>query len=172
MKDFLKKVIVMIASFMAFILGEAAYCESLEDSIKDSRKYNWLHSEMYFNTKISDYVTGKATVVNLGHSYEAESCIYTNDWTSDNYTNRPTISLNDFYVETEKDNFSGGAGIRTFPERDGLVNALQDIEYQFFPVDARDPLKMRRIGVPGIWGKLNFGTITQKKAANCPDLTN
>jgi hypothetical protein len=160
MKDFLKKVIVMIASFMAFILGEAAYCESLEDSIKDSRKYNWLHSEMYFNTKISDYVTGKATVVNLGHSYEAESCIYTNDWTSDNYTNRSTISLNDFYVETEKDNFSGGAGIRTFPERDGLINALQDIEYQFFPVDARDPLRMRWIGVPGVWGKLNFSPDT------------
>jgi hypothetical protein len=150
----------MIASFMAFIQGEAAYCDSLENSIKDSRRYNWLHSEMYFNMKISDYVTGKATVANLGHSYEAESSHEYNDWTSANYTNRPSISLNDFYVEADKGNFSGGAGIRTFPERDGLVNALQDIEYQFFPVDAIDPLKMRWIGVPGVWGKLNFSPDT------------
>jgi hypothetical protein len=160
MKDLMKKAIVMIASFMAFIQGEAAYCDSLENSIKDSRRYNWLHSEMYFNMKISDYVTGKATVANLGQSYEAESSHEYNDWTSANYTNRPSISLNDFYVEADKGNFSGGAGIRTFPERDGLVNALQDIEYQFFPVDAIDPLKMRWIGVPGVWGKLNFSPDT------------
>jgi hypothetical protein len=160
MKDFLKKTIILIAFFMAFITGETAYCESKENSIKDSQKNIWLHSEMNFNAKFSDYVTGKATFVKLGHSYEAESFIDTNDWRSDDYTNRPFISLNDFYVETEKDNFSGGVGIRTFPERDGLVNALQDIEYQFFPVDAREPLKMRRIGVPGIWSKFNFNPDT------------
>ncbi len=152
----MKKAIVMVASFMAFFLVEAAYCDSIENFNKDSQRYTWLHSEMYFHKKISDYITGKATVANLGHSYEAESSNDNNDWTSANYTNRPSISLNDFYLEAEKDNFSGGAGIRTFPQREGLVNALRDIEYQFFPVDARDPLKMRWIGVPGVWGKLNF----------------
>ena len=132
----------MIASFMAFILGEAAYCESLENRIKDSQKYIWLHSKMYLNTKISDYVTGKATVVNSGHSYEAESFIDTNDWAGANYTNRPSISLNDFYVETEKDNFSGGAGIRTFPERDGLVNALQDMKKRIHSDDVRSLISL------------------------------
>jgi hypothetical protein len=160
MKDYLKKAFVTLASFIAFIAGEAAHCGSLDNSFKDSPKYNWSHSERYFNTKISDFTTSKATVVNLGHAYGAETSIDAHDWTSDNYTSRPSISLNDFYVETEKDNFSGGAGIRTVPERDGLVSALQDIEYQFFPVDARDPLKMRWIGVPGVWGKLNFGHST------------
>ena len=155
MKAILKKAMVVIALFMPFIQGEAAYGESLENCINDSKKYNWLHSEMYLNTKISEYVTGKASITNLGRSYENKSSIDQNDWTSVNYTNRPSIALNDFYVEAAKNNFSGGAGIRTFPERDGLVNSLRDIEYQFFPVDARDPLKMRRIGVPGVWGKFN-----------------
>jgi hypothetical protein len=152
----MKIAIVMLASFMAFIPGEAAHCESLDNYDKDYRSYLWLHSQMHLNTKISDYLTGKATISNLGHSYEAEPTTKINDWTSANYTNRPSISLNNFYVEAEKDRFSGGAGIRTFPERDGLVNALRDIEYQFFPTDARDPLKMRWIGVPGVWGRLNF----------------
>jgi hypothetical protein len=160
MENVMKIAIAMIASFMAFIPGEAAHCESLENCNKDYRNYPWLHSQMHLNTKISDYLTGKATVSNLGHSYQAESSIEINDWTNANYTNRPSISLNDFYVEAEKNNFSGGAGIKTFPERDGLVNALQDIEYQFFPVDARDPLKMRWIGIPSVWGKLNISPDT------------
>jgi hypothetical protein len=156
MEHVMKIAIVMIASFMAFIPGEAAHCESLENYDKDYRNYLWFQSQMHLNTRISGYLTGKATISNLGHSYESESTIKINDWTSANYTDRPSISLNNFYVEAEKDHFSGGAGIRTFPERDGLVNALRDIEYQFFPVDARDPLKMRWIGVPGVWGKLNI----------------
>jgi len=161
----MKKAIVMTASFMALFKIEAAYCDSIENFNKDLQSYTCLHSEMYFNKKISEHITGKATVANLGHSYEAESSIDNNDWTSTNYTSRPSISLNDFYVEAKKDNFSAGAGIRTFPERKGLVNALRDIEYQFFPVDARDPLKMRWIGVPGVWGKLNFSTDSYCKIA-------
>jgi len=154
MKDFMKKAITVIASFMALSLGEAAYCDFLEYRIKDSRKDFRLASEMYFNTKISDYFTGKATISNLANSYEAESSIDTNVWTSGNYTIRPIISLDDFYVEIDKDYFSAGLGFRTFPERNGLVGALQDIEYQFLPVDAKDPLRMKWIGVPSVWGKL------------------
>ena len=160
MKDFLKKAIVLLASFMAFSMGEAAYCNSLENRIKDYQNDIWLPLEMYFNTKISDYVTGKATFINLRHSYEADSFIDTSDWTSGNYTIRPIMSLDDFYVEIEKDYFSGGVGFKTFPERDGLVSALRDIEYQFFPVDAKNPLRMRWIGVPGVWGKLYFSPET------------
>ena len=111
---------------------------------------------MYFDRKISSFITGKATIANLGNSYEKESSNDKNDWTYANYTNRPSISLKNLYVEAGRDNFSGGAGIRALPKREGLVNALKDIEYQFFPVDARDPLKMRWIGIPGVWGKVNF----------------
>jgi hypothetical protein len=160
MKDFLKKAIVLLASFMAFSMGEAAYCNSLENRIEDSQNDIWLPLETYFNTKISDYVTGKATFINLRHLYEADSFIDTNDWTSGNYTNRPPIAVNNFYVEIDKHNFLGGVGFKTFPERDGLVSALRDIEYQFFPVDAKDPLRMRWIGVPGVWGKLYFSPET------------
>ena len=160
MKDFPKKAIVTIASFMAFIAGEAAHCGSVDNCIEDSQRCSWSNSERYFNTKISDYAMSKATVVCLGHPYRAETSMYSHDWANDNYTNRPLVSLNDFYVEAGKDNFSGGLGIKTFPEHDGLLSALRDIEYQFYPVDARDPLKMRWIGVPGVWGKLNFSHST------------
>ncbi len=156
MKDFMKKAIVTIATFITFIAGEVAYCGPVDNCIKDFKKCIRSDSERHFTSKISDYVTSKATLVNLGHSYRAETSIDSQDWTGNNYTNRSSVSLNDFYVETEIRNFSGGLGIRTLPKRDGLVSALKDIEYQFFPVDARDPLKLAWIGVPGIWGKVNF----------------
>ena len=160
MKDFIKKTIVTIASLIVFIAGAASHCESVDNFSKDSQKYIWYNSEWSINTKISDYITSKATVVNLRDSFRYYTSIDTHDWKSGNYTDRPIASLNDFYVEAEKSNFSGGAGIRTFPTSDGLVGALQDIEYQFFPVDAKDPLKMRWIGVPSVWLTLNSSRST------------
>ena len=163
MKELLKRAIVMIASFMVLGLGVTSNCYSLEDHIGEFRKDVGLTSEMYFNTKFSDYVTGTATIVNSGPANEAESFTDINDWTADNYTIKSPVSLNDFYVEFRKENLSGGAGFKTFPEREGLVNALQDIEYQFFPVDATSPLRMKRIGVPALWGKYYFSSDTYVK---------
>jgi len=163
MKELFKTAFVMIASFMVLGLGGTANCLSLKDHIREFRKDVGLTSEMNFNTKFSDYVTGTATVVNLDQYREAESSTDINDWTSDNYTFKSPVSLNNFYVEFWKENFSGGVGFKTFPEREGLVNALQDIEYQFFPVDATNPLRMKRIGVPGAWGKYYFSPDTYVK---------
>ena len=59
-----------------------------------------------------------------------------------------------------KKSFSGGVGFKTFPEREGLLSALKDIEYQFFPVDSTSPLRMKRIGVPAVWGKYYFSPDT------------
>lgn len=165
MKELFKKAMVMIVSFMVLGLGVTANSLALEDHIGEFRKDFGLTSEMYFNTKFSDHVTGAATIVNLGHSYEAESSTDINDWTADNYTIKSPVSLNNFYVEFLKENFSGGVGIKTFQEREGLVSALQDIEYQFFPVDATSPLRMKRIGVPGVWGKYYFSPDTYVKLA-------
>ena len=165
MKELFKKAMVMIASFMVLGLGVTANSLALEDHIGEFRKDVGLTSEMYFNTKFSDYVTGTATIVNLGPFYETESSTGINDWTADNYTTKSPVSLNNFYVEFGKENFSGGVGIKTFQEREGLVSALQDIEYQFFPVDATSPLRMKRIGVPGVWGKYNFSPDTYVKLA-------
>jgi hypothetical protein len=165
MKKSLKKAIVMIVSFMFLGLGVTSNCLSLEDHVGEFRKDVGLTSEMYFNTKFSDYITGTATIVNSGYPYEAESSTDINDWTADNYTIKSPVSLNDFYVELWKENLSGGVGLRTFPEREGLVSALQDIEYQFFPVDATNPLRMKRIGVPGVWGKYYFSPTTYVKLA-------
>jgi len=163
MKELFKKAIVLIASFMVLGLGETANCLSLKDHIREFRKDGGLTSEMYFNTKFSDYVTGTATVVNLDHSYEAESSTDINDWTADNYTFKSPVSLNNFYVEFWKENFSGGVGFKTFPGGEGLVSALHDIEYQFFPVDATNPLRIKKIGVPGLWGKYYFSPDTYFK---------
>ncbi len=163
MKDLLKKTVVMIASFMVLSLAVTSNCLSLENHIGEYRKDVGLTSAMNFNTKFSEYVTGKATIVNAGHSYEAESYSDINDWTSDNYTNKSAVSLNDFYVEFGKENLSGGLGFKTFPEREGLVSALRDIEYQFFPVDSTSPLRMKRFGVPSVWGKYYFSPDTYVK---------
>ena len=163
MKELLNKTFLILASFMVLSLGLTANCLALENYIGEFSKDVGLTSEMYYNTKFSDYVTGTATIVNAGHSYEAESSTDINDWTTDNYTIKSPVSLNNFYVELLKDNFSGGIGFKTFPEREGLVSALQDIEYQFFPVDATSPLRMKRIGVPGIWGKFYFSPDTYVK---------
>ena len=81
MRELLKKTIVMIASFMVLGLAFTANCLSLENHIGEFRKDVGLTSEMYFNTKFSEYVTGTATIVNSGHSYEAESSSDINDWT-------------------------------------------------------------------------------------------
>ena len=156
MKESVKKTITLIASFMIFGLGVAENSLSMENSFEAFGKDVGLTSEMYFNTKFSDNVTAKATIVNLLDSYNAESSVDFNDWSADNYTFKSPVSLNDFYVEYGKENFSGGAGFKTFPEREGLLSALQDIEYQFFPVDATNPLRMKRMGVPGLWGKFFF----------------
>jgi hypothetical protein len=163
MKELLNKAFAILASFMVLSLGVTANCLALENHIGEFSKDVGLTSEMYFNTKFSDYVTGTATIVNAGHSYEAESSTDIDDWTNDNYTIKSPVSLNNFYVEFLKDNFSGGLGFKTFPEREGLVSALQDIEYQFFPVDATSPLRMQRIGVPGVWGKFYFSPDTYVK---------
>jgi hypothetical protein len=163
MKELLKKAIVTIASFMVLSLGVTADCLSLENPAREFRKEVDLTSQMYLNTKFFDHVTGTATIVNLGHSYEDESSTDINDWTADNYTIKSPVSVNNFYVEFWKENFSGGAGFKTFPEREGLVSALQDIEYQFFPVDATNPLRMKRIGVPGVWGKYHLSPDTYVK---------
>jgi hypothetical protein len=163
MKELYKKAITMIASFMVLALGVTPNCLSMEDHIGEFGKDAGLTSEIYFKTKFSDYVTGTATIVNLDYSYDAESSTDFNDWSADNYTFKSPVSLNNFYVEFGKENFSGGAGIKTFPEREGLVSALQDIEYQFFPVDATSPLRMKRIGVPGLWGKYYFTPDTYVK---------
>ena len=119
-------------------------------------------TEIYFNTKLTNYVTGTATIVTSDNSYDAESSDDINDWTGRNYTLRSPVSLNNFYVEYGKENFTGGVGFKTFQEREGLVSALQDIEYQFFPVDATNPLRMKRIGVPGLWGKSLLSKIIWK----------
>lgn len=73
-------------------------------------------------------------------------------------------------MEYGKENFTGGVGFKTFQEREGLVSALQDIEYQFFPVDATNPLRMKRIGVPGLWGKYNFNPGTYLKVVGYDSL--
>jgi hypothetical protein len=160
MSDLLKKKGVMIASFMVLSLAFAANCLSLENPIGNYRKDIGLTSEMYFSTKFSEYLSGKATIVNSGQSYENESDSDINDWTSDNYTNKSSVTLNNFYVEFGKEKLSGGLGFKTFPEREGLVSTLKDIEYQFFPVDSTHPLRMKRFGVPAAWGKYYFSPDT------------
>ena len=69
MSDLLKKTGVMIASFMVLSLAFADSCLSLENHIGEYRKDVGLTSEMYFNTKFSEYVSGKATIVNASHPY-------------------------------------------------------------------------------------------------------
>lgn len=152
----MKKAIVMIAVFTAFLLIKSAYCDSIKNFDNDFNSYTWLQSETFFNMNISERTAGIATIKDNEGSYENESYNDNSDWESINYTTRPFISLKDFYVETERDSFTWGAGIKTFPEHDGLVNALRDIQYQFFPIDAIDPLKIKWIGVPGVWGKVDF----------------
>ena len=68
MSDLLKKKGVMIASFMVLSLAFAANCLSLENPIGNYRKDIGLTSEMYFSTKFSEYLSGKATIVNSGQS--------------------------------------------------------------------------------------------------------
>lgn len=43
----MKKVFVMIASFMTFFQIEAAHCDSTENYNKDFPGYTWLQSEIY-----------------------------------------------------------------------------------------------------------------------------
>jgi len=160
MSDLLKKTGVMIASFMVLSLAFADSCLSLENHIGEYRKDVGLTSEMYFNTKFSEYVSGKATIVNAGHTYVDESYSDINDWTTDNYTNKSAVSLNNFYAEFGKEKLLGGLGFKTFPEREGLLSTLKDIEYQFFPVDSTRPLRMKRFGVPAVWGKYYFNPDT------------
>ena len=156
MKDIFIKTMAMTASFMIFVLGVTATGLAMEDHIEEFRKDFGLTSEIYFNAKFSDYVTGTAAIINSGYSENADSSSDISDWSADNYTVKSPVSLRNFHVEFDKENLSGGFGFKTFPEREGLVSALQDIEYQFFPVDATSPLRLNRIGVPGLWGKYYF----------------
>lgn len=156
MKEFFKKAAIIISSFMALGLGAATKCFSIEPHTGQYRKDIGLITETHFSTKFSENVSGTVTTVNVGQSLADDSITAINDWTTDNYTFKSPLSLNDFYVKFWNENLSGGAGFRTFPDHDGLVSALQDIEYQFFPVDATSPLIMKRIAVPSIWGKYYF----------------
>ena len=156
MKEFLKIVILTITYFMVLCLGVSSECLSIEDHIGQFGKNSGIAREMSFNAKLSDHVTGKATIVDFGHSFEQDSSTNIYDWAAGNYTTKSPVSVNDFYVEFGKEKFSSGAGFKTFQEREGLVSALQDIEYQFFPVDATSPLRMKSISVPSLWGKFNF----------------
>ncbi len=160
MKALLKKSIVIIFAFLPLCLGISSNSHSFENDLGELGIYSGITREMEFKTKLSDYITGSASIVDLGYSYHSESSADINDWTAGNYTSRAPVSLNNFYVEVGKDQFSGGAGFKTFQEREGLVSALQDIEYQFFPVDATSPLRMKRISVPGLWGKYQFNADT------------
>jgi hypothetical protein len=160
MSDLLKKIGVMIASFMVLSLAFTDSCLSLENHMGEYRKDVGLTSEMYFNAKFSEYVSGQATIVKAGHPHQDESYSDINDWTTDNYTNKSAVSLNNFYVEHGKEKLSVGLGFKTFPEREGLVSTLKDIEYQFFPVDSTRPLRMKRFGVPAVWGKYYFSPDT------------
>jgi hypothetical protein len=160
MKKFLKIVILTIAYFMVLCLGVSSECLSIEDHIGQFGKDSGIAREMSFDAKLSEHVRGKATIVDFDHSFEQESSTNIYDWTAGNYTIKSPVSVNDFFVEFGKENFSGGAGFKTFQEREGLVSALQDIEYQFFPVDATNPLRMKSISVPSLWGKFNFAPDT------------
>jgi hypothetical protein len=163
MKNLYKKAIIGLASAMVFGLGLTPDCHSMDASLEDYRTDAGFSSEINFCSKFSNYITGTARIANLGHSYKAETASDINDWTADNYTIKSPISLENFYVELNKENFAGGAGFRTFPDDEGLVSALQKIEYQFFPVDATSPLRMRRIGVPALWGNYYFSPDTYVK---------
>jgi hypothetical protein len=160
MENVMKIAIAMLVSLMAFTTGEAAHCNLLENGNRHYQYYMWPHSQIHLDTQFNEHVRGKATLSNLGQTYKTEHTFDINDWTNANYTKRPSLALDDFHVETKNESLSGGVGIKTFPERSGLVYALQDIEYQFFPVDARDPLNIRWIGVPGVWSKVNFSRDT------------
>ena len=156
MKEFLKIVILNIAYFMVLCLGVSSECLSLEDHLGQFGKNSGIAREMLFNAKLSDHVTGKATIVDFGHSFAQDTSTNIYDWSTANYTVKSPVSVNDFYVEFGKEGLSGGAGLKTFQEREGLVSALQDIEYQFFPVDATNPLRMKNMSVPSLWAKYNF----------------
>lgn len=156
MKELFKKPIILITNFLFITLGVSSYCYSSENHIEELHEDIGLSYEIDFNTKLSKYFAGTATIVNSNNSSEAESLTDVNDWTTENYTEKSPVSLNNFYVEYLNRSFTGGAGFKTFPESDGLVSTLQDIEYQFFPVDATNPLRTRRIGVPAVWGKYYF----------------
>ncbi len=160
MKKLMKKAIVSFASFMVLFLGVSSECLSIKDHDGLLEKISGITREMSFNAKLSDNVTGKATIVDFGHSFEQGSSANINDWDADNYTSKSPVSVNNFYVEFGKESFSGGAGFKTFQEDEGLVSALHDIEYQFFPVDATSPLRMKSMSVPSIWGKYNFSPDT------------
>ena len=160
MKKLMKKAIVSFASFMVLFLGVSSECLSIKDHDGLLEKISGITREMSFNAKLSDNVTGKATIVDFGHSFEQGSSANVNDWDADNYTFKSPVSVNNFYVEFGKESFSGGAGFKTFQEDEGLVSALHDIEYQFFPVDATSPLRMKSMSVPSIWGKYNFSPDT------------
>jgi hypothetical protein len=129
---------------------------SYDNHVAEFSAYTGITKEMDFNTKLSDYITGSATIVYPGHLDDPASPKSINDWTPDNYRFKSALSLNKFFLEIGEDNFTGGAGFKVFQEREGLVSALNDIEYQFFPVDATNPLRMKGISVPGLWGKYHF----------------
>ena len=160
MKELFKKPVIIVTTFIFITLGVSSYCLSHEDHIGELREDIGLSYEIDFNTKLATYFAGTATIVNSNNSSDAHLSTDINDWEIDNYTDKSPVSLNNFYVEYLNRSFSGGAGFKTFPERDGLVSALQDIEYQFFPVDATSPLRMKRIGVPAVWGKFYFDSNT------------
>ena len=160
MKALFHQAIVIVASILILCLGISSVCLSMDDHIGELGIYTGIVKETEFKTKLSDYLSHSASIVDLGHSYHNESSTDINDWTAGNYTFRAPVSLNNFYMEVGKDKFIGGAGFKTFQKREGLVSALQDIEYQFFPVDATSPLRMKSISVPGIWGKYNFSPDT------------
>ena len=160
MKELFKKAAVIIASFMVFCSGESSECLAIGDHDALFDDDSGFAKEMSFNAKFSENVMGKMTVIDFGHVSDEDTFKNSNDWAAGNYTFKSPVSVNDFYVEYGKDNFSGGAGFKTFQEREGLVSALQDIEYQFFPVDATSPLRMKSISVPSIWGKYNFNPKT------------
>ena len=115
MKKSFKKAILVIASFMVFSVGITANCLSQKDHVGEFGKNIGLTSEMYFNTKFSNYIKGTATIVNFVNTCETVSFTGINDWTSDNYTIKSPVSLKNFYVEFWKESFSGGVGFKTFP---------------------------------------------------------
>ncbi len=163
MKRLFKKAITTIASFMFLCLGISSNSYSVDNHIEELTTGTGTSKEMEFNTKLSDYITGSASIVYPDPCHDPAASADINDWTPDNYRFKSPLSLNNFYVEVGEDNFTGGAGFKVFQEREGLVSALNDIEYQFFPVDATNPLRMKGISVPGLWGKYYFNPDTYIK---------
>lgn len=163
MREFFKKTILMIASFMFLGIGLTANCLAMENNNGGFDKDVYFTSEIYFSSKFSENITGTASIKKLRNLFEPEYSGEINDWTGDNYTAKSSTSLDNFYLEFSRHNVSAGAGFKTFGEREGLVSALQDIEYQFLPVDATSPLSLKSIGVPGVWGKYFFNPDTYLK---------